>query len=288
MLSRHKARRAKRTVIGVATAMCIVLGGTAYRIADTAVSDWLGTSAYESGNYVDAARYFSRNLVLNVTEPWLAPFDRGTARFALREWAAAESDYRSALPLAPEKHRCRVALNLAWTLEARGDDLRRANLAAEALDTWQQARDILRNYQCPDEHAAEQQQLKPKLEQSEDSKADKDEQEGKPEQPEPDQGQQEKQQQEGQPQEPKGTQKAQQQQTEQRLDKKTKALEGQSSTPGMADKPEEASGQEKQQELQERQEAAAAKARQEEEQKPTGQDKDNPGGKREEPDRPNW
>lgn len=150
MLTRRQARKRKKIIVSVITVMCLMLATVAYRIADVMVSEWLGINAYHAADYAGSAELFDRNTVLNPAQRWIAFFDRGVAHQRAGRWADAETDYRTALPLTPPSHRCIVALNLAWTLESKGDGLRRVSTPNETQASWHQAQELLRSEKCPD------------------------------------------------------------------------------------------------------------------------------------------
>jgi hypothetical protein len=59
--------------------------------------------------------------MLNVVDPWRAHLGAGTAHYGRDDLAGAETAFRRALELAPE--RCDVRFNLVVTIEAQGDRL---------------------------------------------------------------------------------------------------------------------------------------------------------------------
>lgn len=138
----------RRLVSGVATLVCVALVVVGIRLVDVVVSDWVGTSSYHGGNMVDASRWFARNKVLNPVQPWLSDYNAGTAAFGREHWAEAEQDYRSALRTVPEQHRCRVVLNLAWSIEARADALKANDDVKEARAAWAEASKVVNDYSC--------------------------------------------------------------------------------------------------------------------------------------------
>jgi hypothetical protein len=80
-----------------------------------------GVSAYDDASYERSATEFDRLQLLNVIEPWRAHFGAGTALHRVDDLDGAESAFRRALELAPQ--RCDVRFNLVVTIEAQGDEL---------------------------------------------------------------------------------------------------------------------------------------------------------------------
>ncbi|GAE70570.1 hypothetical protein JCM18909_3917 [Cutibacterium acnes JCM 18909] len=88
-MSPNRARRARRVTIGVTVLLVAVLVLAACRLAGVLIFDWLGNGAFNSQQYAQAEQYYGANMKLNVIEPWIASYDRGTSR-------AAESNYADA------------------------------------------------------------------------------------------------------------------------------------------------------------------------------------------------
>lgn len=117
VMSPNRARRARRATIGVTVLLVAVLVFAACRLAGVLIFDWLGNGAFNSQQYAQAEQYYGANMKLNVIEPWIASYDRGTSRAAESNYADAEKDLRAALDMAPQEQKCRVGMNLVWTLE---------------------------------------------------------------------------------------------------------------------------------------------------------------------------
>lgn len=80
-----------------------------------------GVSAYDDDEYRRSAAEFDRLQILNVIEPWRAHHGAGVALYRLDDLEGAETAFREALELAPQ--RCDVRFNLVVTVEAQGDVL---------------------------------------------------------------------------------------------------------------------------------------------------------------------
>lgn len=109
-----------------------------------------GRSAFGAGEFERASEAFAANGRLNVFEPWVAPFDEGTADYRLADFGTARDLLEEALLVVPGGHECLVRINLSLALEALGD----ASLAdgrrdlAEAL--WREGIAVLDEGSCRD------------------------------------------------------------------------------------------------------------------------------------------
>lgn len=107
-----------------------------------------GRDAHENGDYPRGEQIFARLLYLNVNEPWVAHNNRGVERYSQRNWDGAIEDFGVALKGAPKERRCHVALNLAWSHEAKGDELAQKGLAAEARESYSAGYTVLVDTGC--------------------------------------------------------------------------------------------------------------------------------------------
>jgi tetratricopeptide (TPR) repeat protein len=108
---------------------------------------WLsnrGVSAYDGADYDQSAAAFDRLQVLNVVEPWRAHLGSGAALYRGDDLAGAETAFRRALDLAPD--RCDVRFNLVVTIEAHGD---RLTTVEEGRSRYAIALDIAKGRLCP-------------------------------------------------------------------------------------------------------------------------------------------
>lgn len=110
-----------------------------------------GRAAFGAADFAPAADHFGANRTWNWFEPWIAPFDRGTARHADGSYDEAIGLYEEALESVPGVEECTVRINLALAHEALGD------LAAQdappdpdlAAQHWQAGIDALAAGECP-------------------------------------------------------------------------------------------------------------------------------------------
>ena len=84
---------------------------------------------------------------LNVIEPWIASYDRGTSRAAESNYADAKKDLRAALDMAPQEQKCRVGMNLVWTLE-ESVTMQNLNRGTAQADTLKEAKAIAQRLKC--------------------------------------------------------------------------------------------------------------------------------------------
>ena len=147
VMSPNRARRARRATIGVTVLLVAVLVFAACRLAGVLIFDWLGNGAFNSQQYAQAEQYYGANMKLNVIEPWIASYDRGTSRAAESNYADAEKDLRAALDMAPQEQKCRVGMNLVWTLE-ESVTMQNLNRGTAQADTLKEAKAIAQRLKC--------------------------------------------------------------------------------------------------------------------------------------------
>ena len=110
---------------------------------------WLGPAGaevveeYESG-YFDASAEGAEALEeWNWFEPWIAPFDQGTALAAGGLYNEAIEDLERAFALAPAAKRCDVAVNLSLSWERLGDSYVEQGLFAGAQRLYETAQAVI-------------------------------------------------------------------------------------------------------------------------------------------------
>ena len=146
-MSPNRARRARRATIGVTVLLVAVLVFAACRLAGVLIFDWLGNGAFNSQQYAQAEQYYGANMKLNVIEPWIASYDRGTSRAAESNYADAEKDLRAALDMAPQEQKCRVGMNLVWTMEESAT-MQNLNRGTAKAGTLREAKHIAQRLRC--------------------------------------------------------------------------------------------------------------------------------------------
>lgn len=108
-----------------------------------------GRDAFERGDHDGSQREFAANRSLNLLEPWVAPFDEGTAHHVEGQYDAAVLDYESALDDVPEREECTVRINLALAHESIGDALAEQRDPEGAVESWEAGIDALADGGCP-------------------------------------------------------------------------------------------------------------------------------------------
>ncbi|NNG20064.1 hypothetical protein HJ590_10865 [Naumannella sp. ID2617S] len=109
-----------------------------------------GRRAYAAGEHETAASAFDRTKVVNLAEPWVAPYNRGTTAYQQRHFDLARDDLTEALRLVPAQHDCRVRLNLVATHEAIADGLAATGQHQAARQAYEQGLSVLRAGRCGD------------------------------------------------------------------------------------------------------------------------------------------
>lgn len=137
-----------------------------------------GRDAFERGDHDGAAAEFFETRDLNWFEPWIAPFDEGTAHHAEGAFDDAIGAYGKALESVPDREECTVRINLALAHEAVGDRLQADQDLDGAIESWQEGIDALAAGDCPtdagrgreqtDDAAAVDERLRDKLQQAQD------------------------------------------------------------------------------------------------------------------------
>lgn len=134
--------------LGLAVLCCALSALVAGHLFGRQATNQTGLDNYASGYWATAANYFAQNKPLNFFQPWLTPFNAGSAHAQDRNWVAAEAELRAALQARPGQARCMISLNLAWTLEARGDEEAAGGNEASARVSWRAALLVLDESGC--------------------------------------------------------------------------------------------------------------------------------------------
>ena len=120
--------------------LCIVVS---VKLASLQVVAGTAISRYEVGAYDASADTAEGLMENNLFEPWIAHFDRGTARAAAGLYNESIDDLERAFDLAPDDRRCDVALNLSLAWESLGDDYASQGQFAGAIKLYDLARAAL-------------------------------------------------------------------------------------------------------------------------------------------------
>ncbi|WP_435770959.1 hypothetical protein [Nocardioides sp. SYSU DS0651] len=119
-----------------------------------------GRDAFLRGDYDGAQGSFAETRSLNLLEPWVAPFDEGTAHHAEGELDSAIADYGTALDDVPTREECTVRINLALAHEAVGDARAEAQDHDGAIASWQAGIEALADGGCPQESGRGEEQTR--------------------------------------------------------------------------------------------------------------------------------
>jgi hypothetical protein len=144
-MSPDARRRTRRRLLLAGLPLALAALALQWKLAVMLDHDRDGRSDYAAGSYADAQAAFARNGTLNVVETWISPYDEGTARYRLEDFAGAARALEEALSSVPPDEECRVRINLALTHEAVGDAAAPSERAPEA---WQEGLDVLQQGGC--------------------------------------------------------------------------------------------------------------------------------------------
>jgi tetratricopeptide (TPR) repeat protein len=122
--------------------------------------DRAGRDAFDRGDYDGSQAAFAENRTLNFLEPWIAPFDEGTAHHAEGQYDDAITDYEAALEHVPDREECTVRINLALAHESVGDALAAQRDREAAVESWQAGIDVLAAGGCPESSGRGKEQTK--------------------------------------------------------------------------------------------------------------------------------
>ncbi len=115
-----RQRRRRRLLLAGLLPLLLALAFAA-KVAVMLAHDDAGRTAYGAGGYADARSSFSANATLNYLEPWVSPYDEGTARYRLGDFPGAVRLLTTALATVPPAEECRVRINLSLAHESVGD-----------------------------------------------------------------------------------------------------------------------------------------------------------------------
>ncbi len=114
-------RRWRRRLLLLGLLPLLLALAFAAKVAVMLVHDDAGRTAYAAEGYADARGSFAANATLNHLEPWVSPYDEGTARYRLGDFAGAVGAFTTALATVPPEEECRVRINLGLAHESVGD-----------------------------------------------------------------------------------------------------------------------------------------------------------------------
>jgi hypothetical protein len=104
--------------------------------------------AYDDKQYSDARAGFEGARDLGVLQPWVAPFDAGTAAYRDGDFRGAARLFQAALSDVPDEHACDVRVDLALSYEATADKAAKEESRAAAQIALREARTALGGGGC--------------------------------------------------------------------------------------------------------------------------------------------
>lgn len=148
MTEAHRVRAVRRRLLLWSLPVLVLLLLFAGKAISMVAVNESGRDAYAAEDPGGAVERFDRLHSVNLFQRWVAPFNSGTARTAAGDLTPARADLMLALERAPAAKQCVVAVNLALTLEASGDEAQADGRAEDARAFWIQATDLLTEHAC--------------------------------------------------------------------------------------------------------------------------------------------
>lgn len=138
----------RRILLACWAPMAILLLAFSVKVFAMTSDTEAGRSSYGTGKYDEANRRFDATRVINIFEPWVAPYNQGTTLYQLLRYAEARTELEKSLTLVTPTYDCMVRLNLVATIEAQGDELMARQNAAEAKKRYDEALEVLGKGDC--------------------------------------------------------------------------------------------------------------------------------------------
>ncbi|RWZ68683.1 hypothetical protein ELQ92_05675 [Labedella populi] len=114
-------RRRRRRLLWWSLPVVLIALAISFKLASLSLTAQDAIDAAESGRFDESIAASDSLMTLNVVEPWIAYFNRGTASALAQEYNDATDDLSVALELAPDDQACDVRVNLALAWEELGD-----------------------------------------------------------------------------------------------------------------------------------------------------------------------
>jgi hypothetical protein len=145
-----RSRRSRRRLLLVWSApVALVAVALAARMIGMTIVNDRGVDAFNRGGYGSSPTGFELLQTANVLQRWVAPFNHGDSLFRQKKYRQAESQFRSALDLAPAGRSCMVRVNLVLTVESIGDAQVVAKSLPGAIVAYQRAVGTADAGHCP-------------------------------------------------------------------------------------------------------------------------------------------
>ncbi len=138
----------RRILLACYAPLAVLLLAFAVKVFVMTSDNAAGRASYGAGQYDTAQRRFDATQVVNIFEPWVAPYNQGTTFYQLLRYTEARASLEKALTLVPPRYDCMVRLNLVTTIEAQGDELMARQNAADAKKRYDEAIAVLGQGDC--------------------------------------------------------------------------------------------------------------------------------------------
>ena len=142
---RHRLRR---VLMWLGLAPALVALALMLKVGSMLYLNHSGRDDLAAGRLEPAAAAFDQTQRFNLIEPWVAPYDLGTALYRQAEYAQARDRFEAALRTVPAAEECRVRINLALAQEALGDAALADGDPAAARKAWTEGLDTLQATGC--------------------------------------------------------------------------------------------------------------------------------------------
>jgi tetratricopeptide (TPR) repeat protein len=137
------AKQTRRRMVLLSLPVVLLALFVAWKLISMPLLAQRGIDAYEQGNFDRSIEASDSLMFLNVAEPWIPYFNRGTAHAAGQAYSDATDDLAEALERAPRERRCEVRVNLALAWEKQGDSYFDAGYFAGAIKLYETAKAVL-------------------------------------------------------------------------------------------------------------------------------------------------
>lgn len=155
--SLRKKRRKKMFLVALVPIIILILASILF--LRPGVFDMIFSAAYkgiDAGGAISISQ-FHKNL--NIIEPYLAPYNAGTAYLKDKNGASAETEFRDSLRLGPPKNMlCQIRVNLSYSIELQADEAKNRNDYDQALILYNKAEGALYEDDCAKKNQSENEQ----------------------------------------------------------------------------------------------------------------------------------
>ncbi|WP_166996249.1 tetratricopeptide repeat protein [Paramicrobacterium fandaimingii] len=138
-MTNSRPRRTRTRLVLITLPLVLIALTFSGKLVSLGVFADQGSRSYAEEQYTTSASQFDGLMLWNAFEPWIAPFDRGTAHAAAGDFPAATEDLSHALVLAPDGRTCEIRVNLALAWEQQGDAHAEAGSTEGATRMWETA-----------------------------------------------------------------------------------------------------------------------------------------------------